>query len=189
MASISVPLSHPSAVVVGSAPAVNLAATGNLVLSVNNAANTTVALTSGDTPSAVVTKINTALGANGTATLVAGFLVLTSASVGRSAALAVVNTSNATVLTNLGLAAVSVTGDSAGNPAFDHERLYLSALRVALKALALGGSKGTLAAQAARVGVDPTQYAQLVNNRSAWQLSDVALVAAATQSTVSFTAA
>lgn len=85
--------------VTGSAAAVNLVTTGNLVLSVNNAAPITVALVSADTPAAMVTKINTALGYTA-ASIVSTKLQLVSPATGLGQKISVVS-GTGTVLANL----------------------------------------------------------------------------------------
>jgi hypothetical protein len=91
----------------GTGNAVNIATGGNLVL---NRAGTvyTIALTTADAPSAVVTKINTALGATGTASLVSSVLRIVTTDTGSDAVLRVVG-GTGTVLANLFLS-VGQTG-------------------------------------------------------------------------------
>lgn len=93
--------------VTGSAAAVNIGTAGDLVLSIDGGANVTVALAAADIPSAVVTKINTAVGAAATAALVGSALEITSASTGSSSSVKVVS-GTGTVLANLFLTAGQV---------------------------------------------------------------------------------
>ena len=93
-----------AAKVTGSAAAVNIVTGGNLVLSVNNGAPITVALLAADTPASVVTKINTALGAQATAALNTSKLEITTAQTGQFAKVQVVS-GTGTVLANLFLVA------------------------------------------------------------------------------------
>lgn len=90
--------------VTGSTAAVAIATGGNLVLSINGAAPVTVALTAADAPSAVVTKINTAIGAAGSSALVSSKLEITSATTGALSSVKVVS-GTGTVLANLFLSA------------------------------------------------------------------------------------
>lgn len=92
--------SAAAATLVGSANAVNIASTGNLVLSINNNAPVTVALTAADIPSAVVTKVNTAIGSAGTASLASGKFQVVSTATGSDAEVKVVS-GTGTVLANL----------------------------------------------------------------------------------------
>lgn len=85
----------------GSAAAVNIATGGNLVLDIKGTTYT-VALTAADIPSAVVTKINTAIGANGTASLVSSVLRVVTTDTGSDATIEVVS-GTGTVLDNLKL--------------------------------------------------------------------------------------
>lgn len=96
-----------AAKVTGTAAAVNIGTAGNLVLSVNNGAPITVALAAADTPAAVVTKINTALGSQATAALNLSKMEITTTQTGQFAKIAVVS-GTGTVLANLFL----VTGQS-----------------------------------------------------------------------------
>lgn len=87
--------------VVGSIDAVNVVTGGNLVLSFNGGPSVTVALATADAPAAVVTKINTAIGAAGTASLVSNKLQIVSALTGQFSRVNVVS-GTGTVLANLG---------------------------------------------------------------------------------------
>lgn len=95
--------SATAATVTGSANAVNIVTAGNLVVSVNNNANVTIALASADTPAAVVTKINTALGYTA-ASLVSSKLQLVSPGTGLGQTISVIG-GTGTVLANLFLTA------------------------------------------------------------------------------------
>lgn len=77
--------------VTGSAAAVAIVTGGNLVLSIDGAANVTTALAAADTPAGVVTKINTAIGAAGTAALAGSLLEITSTSTGITSSVQVVS--------------------------------------------------------------------------------------------------
>ena len=79
--------------------AVNIATGGNLVLKVNGT-QYTVALLAADTPASVVTKINTAIGSAGTASLVTNVLRIVSSTTGASSKVEVVS-GTGTVLANL----------------------------------------------------------------------------------------
>lgn len=81
----TVAVTPTAAVLVGSANAVNLSAGGNLVLGTKGGVRTTVSLTSGDTPAAAATKIDTALGSLGDAAIVSGKLQITSTATGTTA--------------------------------------------------------------------------------------------------------
>lgn len=96
-----------AATVTGSGNAVNIVAGGNLVLSKDNGAPVTVALATADIPSAVVTKINTALGYTA-ASLASSKLQLVSSSTGALSKLKVVS-GTGSVLANLFL----TTGEEA----------------------------------------------------------------------------
>jgi hypothetical protein len=98
---------------VGTAAAVNIVTGGNLVLKIDALTPVTVALTAADAPSAVVTKINTALGATATAALNGSILEITSASTGAASQVAVVS-GTGTVLSNLKLTVGSNAGSAAG---------------------------------------------------------------------------
>lgn len=89
-----------AATLVGSAAAVNIVAGGNLVLSINRNANVTVALATADTPAQVVTKVNTAIGTAGTASLASGNFQIVSTATGSDAEVKVVS-GTGTVLANL----------------------------------------------------------------------------------------
>jgi flagellin len=93
---------------------------GNLVLSVDGGAAVTVALTAGgggvpaDTVASTVTKINSALGTTGSASVDAsGILSITSATTGTTSSITVDASSTGTVLTNLGLTAGTSSGTDA----------------------------------------------------------------------------
>lgn len=90
--------------VVGSADAVAIVTAGNLVISINGAANVTTALLALDAPASVVTKINTAIGTAGTASIVAGDLQIVSATTGPTSSVKVVS-GTGSVLANLFLTA------------------------------------------------------------------------------------
>lgn len=99
--------------VVGSADAVNIVTGGNLVLEVDGV-QYGVALTTADAPAAVVTKINAAVGAAATASLVSGDLEIESASTGSNSSVRVVS-GTGTVLANLFLEVGQIgVGASAG---------------------------------------------------------------------------
>jgi len=83
----------------GSAAAVNIATGGNLVLNIKGT-NYTVALATADIPSAVVTKINTAISGVGTASLVSSILRIVTTDTGSDATIKVVS-GTGTVLANL----------------------------------------------------------------------------------------
>lgn len=85
----------------GTAAAVNIATGGNLVLNIKGTVYT-VALLAADAPSAVVTKINTAIGAAGTASLVSTVLRIVTTDTGSDATVKVVS-GTGTVLDNLKL--------------------------------------------------------------------------------------
>lgn len=103
-----------AATLVGTGNAVNIATGGNLVLSINNGAPITVALATSDAPSAVVTKVNTAIGALGTASLASSKFQIVSALTGANAKVKVVS-GTGTVLANLFLtAAQEANGSNAG---------------------------------------------------------------------------
>jgi hypothetical protein len=92
--------------VVGSADAVNIVTGGNLFLAIDGS-QFGVALTTADTPATVVTKINAAVGAAATASLVASDLQVESASTGAGSSVRVVG-GTGTVLANLFLTAGQV---------------------------------------------------------------------------------
>lgn len=104
----------PQARIVGKTVATAISGTGgNLVLGIDNHANVTVVLAGGDSPAAVVTKINTGIGALGTAALTAsGLLMITSATTGGIGKVYQINSSTSTVLTDLGLTNTPGNGDN-----------------------------------------------------------------------------
>lgn len=87
----------------GSAAAVNIATGGNLVLNIKGT-NYTVALLAADTPASVVTKVNTAIGAAGTASLDATKFQVVTTDTGSDATIKVVS-GGGTILANLFLTA------------------------------------------------------------------------------------
>lgn len=87
----------------GSAVAVNIGTSGNLVLNIKGT-QYTVALTAGDLPSAVVTKINAVISAVGTASLATNILKIVTTDTGSDATIRVVS-GTGTVLANLFLSA------------------------------------------------------------------------------------
>jgi hypothetical protein len=89
--------------VASSEAAVNIATGGNLVLKVDGA-QFTVALATSDTPSAVATKVETAVGSAASADATGSVLTVTSASTGSSSTVEVVS-GTGTVLANLKLTA------------------------------------------------------------------------------------
>lgn len=105
--------SASAATLTGTQDAVNIATGGNLVVSVNNNAAVTIALATSDIPSAVVTKINTALGYSA-ASLVSSKLQLVSPGTGLGQSIKVVS-GTGTVLANVFIAAGSeADGANAG---------------------------------------------------------------------------
>lgn len=89
--------------VLGSAAAVNIVTGGNLVIKIDNT-QYGVVLTAADTPAAVVTKINTAVGSAATASLVGSALQIESNTAGVSSAVQIV-AATGTILANLFLTA------------------------------------------------------------------------------------
>lgn len=105
---------NTAAKVSGSAAAVSIVTSGNLVVKVDALANATVALVAADTPAGVVTKINNVLGTTGTAALTGGILEITSATTGNTSRVEVVS-GTGSVLADLKLTAGQVgVGTSAG---------------------------------------------------------------------------
>lgn len=90
----------------GTGVAVNIATGGNLVLNIKGT-EYTVALAAADTPASVVTKINTAIGAAGTASLATNVLRIVTTDTGSDATIKVVS-GTGTVLANLFLTAGQV---------------------------------------------------------------------------------
>jgi hypothetical protein len=90
--------------VAGSGNAVNIATAGNLVVRIDGGAPVTVALAAADAPSAVVTKVNTAIGSAGTASLASSVFKIVSADTGSDSSVQVVS-GTGTVLANLFLVA------------------------------------------------------------------------------------
>lgn len=100
--------------IAGNTVAANIASPGgNLVFQVDNNSNTTVTLSTGDTPATVVGKINTSLGAAGVAALTpTGTLMITSATVGGVSKVYIQGTSDKAVLTKLGFTLTPKNGDN-----------------------------------------------------------------------------
>jgi flagellin len=108
----TVPTAATKGTVTGKTNPVNQSASGSLKLVVDgDTANpVTVSLASGDTSAQAVTKINTALGAKGTAAIDAnGKLAITSATTGASSSIAVDATSTDATVQDLGLQTAAVT--------------------------------------------------------------------------------
>ena len=130
----------------GSVAAVNVVTGGNLVLSVDGAANVTVAIATSDTPAQAVTKINTGIGAAGTASLVSGVLRIESATSGFKSSVKVVS-GTGTVLADLKLTA-DQTGNGASTTASlkaaGGEVVHLSGLNLTgVTGVTFGGTAGT----------------------------------------------
>ena len=104
-----------SAVMAGTSAVATLASgdAGNLVLSIDGGSSISIALASGDDNTAILTKINNALGSGATASLSGGHLVITSASTGSTSSVEVLSSSTAGTLAALGLQVTKVTGADA----------------------------------------------------------------------------
>lgn len=106
--------SATSATKVAGATAVPIVTAGNLVVKIDALAPVTVALLAADAPAAVVTKINTAVGATAVASLVGGVLQIVSATTGTTSKVEIVS-GTGTVLSNTGfLPTGAASGAAAG---------------------------------------------------------------------------
>ena len=103
-----------SAAVEGSADAVNIVTGGNLVVEIDGAHQYSIALAAADTPAAVVTKVNNAIGSVATASLNAGNFRLASDSTGSLSSVKIVS-GTGTVLANLFLTAGQFDRGEDGN--------------------------------------------------------------------------
>jgi len=86
---------------------------GDLVLSIDGGGPITITLASGDNAATILSKINSGLGSDATASLSGGYLVITSASTGSTSSVEVLSGSNADTLAALGLQVTKVTGADA----------------------------------------------------------------------------
>jgi len=93
-----------NAAVAGSIAAVNIVTGGDLVVSINGAANITIPLATGDTPTAAAGKVATAVGADGSCGIVGGIFRLSSTRTGPTATVTIVS-GTGTVLADLALTA------------------------------------------------------------------------------------
>lgn len=130
--------------VVGSAAAVSVVTGGNLVLSIDGATNITVALATSDTPAAAVTKINTGLGTQGTASLSGGVLQIESATKGLNSTVRIVS-GTGTVLADLKLTAGQVgNGDAAILKAAGGDIVHITGTNLEnVTGVTFGGTAGT----------------------------------------------
>ncbi|GGR64991.1 hypothetical protein J2S40_001138 [Nocardioides luteus] len=103
-----------AAAVEGSADAVNIVAAGALVVEVDGHNRYTIALAAADTPAAVVTKVNAAIGAVATASLNAGNFRLASDSTGSLSSVRIIS-GTGSVLANLFLTAGQFDRGEDGN--------------------------------------------------------------------------
>lgn len=102
----------PQARIAGQMVCQTIGTAGNFKVSIDASGPFTAALSIGDTPATIVTKINTAIGTHGTAALTtSGVLMITSATTGGGSRVYVQGTSDAWILTSLGIVAASVTDD------------------------------------------------------------------------------
>lgn len=111
----SVTVTAVAATLVGSANAVNLTASGDVVFATKGGVLTTVTLASADTPAAAATKIDTALTGLANASIVSSKLNVVSVALGTDAYVQVVS-GNATILGELGLAVGQYAYGTDGRP-------------------------------------------------------------------------
>lgn len=104
-----------AAVLTGTSDAVALTASGDVVIGTKGGVRTVVTLASGDLPAAAATKFDTALAGVADAAIVANRLEITSTATGPQA-FVVVDSGDATILGNLGLAVDQVEHGGDGRP-------------------------------------------------------------------------